>query len=318
MELVPPQEAPVAGVVIAEERAHGPVPVPGHHPACAVTHDVVGEHLGVVPAGLDEQDVDLRVLGLIPLQPVLHAAVQHDAQGLVEDIGDAVVAQVTLEAATRGPVQDGDDGVDADDKVRPVPNGKVDVGGLLDPPVHVVAVPDAHRAVEAGEGGGGLHRSGNGDAVPFLPEGHRFSAVQVHRHHVELPGQAGEGVRVVTALEELMQVFLETGGLHETGGEQLEEREREIGDAPPFAGEGGQERFLENAGSPSRPLQELRDAQAVEGRGRDPEGAPGSGGDLLVHLGGRYAAGQQGGDESPPAYPHVEIEVHDAAVQELV
>src|SRR5436190_2115227 len=61
--------------------------------ARTVAQDVVAEHPQVPGIRLEEEDVDLGVLGTITLEPVLHAPVQHDAQGLVEDVGDAATAQ---------------------------------------------------------------------------------------------------------------------------------------------------------------------------------------------------------------------------------
>ena len=63
-----------------------------HDAPHAVPHDVVAEHAQIVTRRLHEQDVDLRMLAAITLHPVLHPAVQHDTQRLVEDVGDPAPA----------------------------------------------------------------------------------------------------------------------------------------------------------------------------------------------------------------------------------
>src|SRR5258707_13643429 len=98
-DAVTPQQAPVLVLARDEGLQGGAVGVRGHDLARAVPHDVVGEHPEVVPARLDEQDVHLRVLGLVALEPVLHPAVERDAQHLGQDAGGALPTEVRAHRA---------------------------------------------------------------------------------------------------------------------------------------------------------------------------------------------------------------------------
>jgi len=279
------EETAVAARLAAEELEGGPVAVLGHHPPRAVAHDVVAEHPHVVASRLDEQDVHLGVLAAVALQAVLHAAVEHDPHGLVQDPADPVVAQVAAEGPVRGVVQVGHDGIDADDEVGPVPDGEVDVGRLLHPAVHVVAAGDADGAIEAGEGGGGLDGLRDrqfGEAVP--PEGDRLAAVEVDRDHVELPGQVPEAIAAEPREEDPMQVLLDAGRLHEAGGQELEEGRDEVGEVPALPGEARDQGPGEDPRGADRAPQELERPEPVEGSRGHAEGRMGARRGLVVHL----------------------------------
>ena len=74
----------------------------------------------------------------------------------------------------------------------------------------------------------------------------------------------------------------------------------------------------EDARRPQRALQELEGARGGRGGAGHPEGRAGARRHLVVHLAGRDAAGQQRGDEGAAADADVEVEVEDAAVEELL
>ena len=203
----------------------------------------------------------------------------------------------------------------------PLLDGQVDVRRLLDPAVHVVAAADAHRPVEAGQGRGGLHGLRDGDvAVAPLPEGHRLAAVEVHRDDVQVSGQVVERVAASAA-----------------------RRTRRPGtparrSCP--AGRRGGARTATSAKSarvrPS-PVREVTRRPSASTRGAAPSGArtrPGPGGTAarrdrrpapraaghrVVHLArGRSPPARSDGDERPAADPDVQVEVEDAAVEEVL
>ena len=216
---------------------------------------------------LHEQDVHLGVLRPVPLHPVLHPAVEHDAQGLVQDPGHALVAQRAAQRAFHGLVQDGDQRVDADHQVRAVLDGQVGVGRLLDATVHVVPALDADGPVQAGQGRGGLDGLGDRHAAPaLLPEGHGLSAVEVHGHDEERAAQPREGVGKAAPAEELGQELAHARVVEEAGGQQLEERQGQVGEAPPPAGQEGRTKRCSRSAHPRRPLAPPRTCRAATPR----------------------------------------------------
>jgi hypothetical protein len=262
------------GPTLAEELDRRAVAVLGHDLPRAVLHDVVGEHAEVVARGLDEHDVHVGVLAPVALHAVCHAAVEHDPQSLVEHVRHPALAEVAAERAVgRGRVvQDGDEGVDADDEVGPVVDRELDVRGLLDPAIHVVAAVDAHRPVEARQRGRGLdglrHRNVR-EAV--VAERDRLALVEVHGDDEERAGEVVEPVGAVAGAEDGLEVVADAGGLHEARRKEGEGRPEEVRQVPSLAGEGRDEGPREHARGAKGALHELDDVEAEEGRRRDAE-----------------------------------------------
>ena len=71
-------------------------------------------------------------------------------------------------------------------------------------------------------------------------------------------------------------------------------------------------------GARTERFRKSRPAEAVQRRGGDPEGGAGAAGGLVVHLAGRDAGGGERGHDRSAGDAHVEVEVEDAAAEELV
>ena len=152
---------------------------------------------------------------------------------------------------------------------------------------------------------------------PSVAEGHRVAAVQVHCHDVQLVRQRANESRPAAG-EHLGQVLLEAGGLQQAGREELEQRQREVGEVSPLLAQAGEQGVGQHARRAHRALTNSDSAQPEERRRGQAEGAPAAGGDLVVHLAGRDAVGQQRGHEGPAADAHVHVEVEDAALEQVL
>jgi hypothetical protein len=86
----------------------------------------------------------------------------------------------------------------------------------------------------------------------------------------------------------------------------------------PSPGQARHEGPGEHARGPHRPPQELEGPQPVKGRGGDAERAAGPGGRVVVHLARGHPRGEEGGHEGAARDPDVQVEVEDAAAEELV
>ena len=169
----------------------------------------------------------------------------------------------------------GHDRVDADDEVGTVLDGQVDVGGLLDAAVHVVPSVDAHRPVEAGQGGRGLHRPGDRDVAVALGR-RRPRPAPLSRSTATTkssPRQILEAVGTAARAEEIVQVLLDPrsrrGGRGEGARRGTRRGPTRLRPSPVRVRD---ERLGEDAGGLHRALQELEGAQAVEGGRGHPEG----------------------------------------------
>ena len=238
---------------------------------------------------------------------------------LVEHPRHAAVAQVAAQRAVRRVVEVRDDRVDADDEIGPALDREVDVRRLLDTAVDVVPPPDAHGAVEPGHGNGGLDRLRDRHCAPAsAAEGDGLAAVEVHRDHVELAQEVAEAVASQAGDEDAVEVLLDPAGLHQARGQELEEGPGEVGEVAALAGEARDEGPGQDPRGLRRAPEELQRAEAVQGSRGDAEGRSGALGGLVVHLAGRHARREDRGHERAARDPHVQVEVEDAAAQELV
>jgi hypothetical protein len=150
-----------------------------------------------------------------------------------------------------------------------------------------------------------------------VAEGHGLAAVEVHAHEVQLARQRVEGVGETAPAQHGRDVLLQAGAVEQPRGKSLQERQGEVGQARGAAGERLACRARQDARGARRPAGDLRRAQAEE-QAVVPARAGTARGDGRVHLERRDARCEQGSHERAAAHPDVEVEVEDAAVEQVL
>ena len=171
-----------------------------------------------------------------------------------------------------------------------------------------------------GQRGRGLDRLRHRHVAPAgLAERDRLAAVEVDRHHEQLAREVLEAVAAEPGTEDALEELLDARGVHEARRQELEGAPGEVGEVAAVAGQGGHQGPRETRRAPGASASRTRRVQVVDrGGARCRTGVRVRVVASSYISRGETPAAMSEATKAPPEIADVEVEVQDAAAEELV